>query len=56
MFRFVNWKFATPLVGQMLKNLPTVGDTWVQSSGQDDPMEKGIAPYSSSLAWRIPWT
>ena len=43
----------------MGKNLPaTVGDkkTWVQSLGQKDPLEKGMATHSSILAWRIPWT
>ena len=30
--------------------------TWVQSLGQEDPLEKGMATYSSILAWRIPWT
>ena len=56
MFRFVNWKFAAPLVAQMVQNLPTVGDTRVQSLGRDDPLEKGMVPHSSVLAWRIPWT
>ena len=31
-------------------------ETWVQSLGQEDPLEKGMATYSSILAWRIPWT
>ena len=44
------------LVVQMIKNLPAVRETWVPSLGQEDPMEKGIATYSSILAWRIPWT
>ena len=39
-----------------LKNLPTVQETWVQSLGQEDPLEKGMATHSSILAWRIPWT
>ena len=56
MFRFVNSKFASPLVAQMVQNLPTVGDTRVQSLGRDDPLEKGMAPHSSVLAWRIAWT
>ena len=42
-------------VAQMLKNLPTVLETWVQSLGWEDPLEKGKAIYSSILAWRIPW-
>ena len=40
----------------MVKNLPTVQETWVQSLGWEDPREKGMATHSSSLAWRIPWT
>ena len=31
-------------------------ETWVQSAGQEDPLEKGMATHSSILAWRIPWT
>ena len=31
-------------------------ETWVQSLGQEDPLEEEMAPYSSILAWRIPWT
>ena len=41
---------------QMVKNLPAVQETWVQSLGWEDPLEKGIATHSSILAWRIPWT
>jgi len=41
---------------QMVKNLPATQETWVQSLGQEDPLEKGMAVYSSILAWRIPWT
>ena len=40
----------------MVKNLPAVQETWVQSLGQEDPLEKEMATYSSILAWRIPWT
>ena len=40
----------------MAKNLPAVRQTQVQSLGQEDPLEKGIATHSSILAWRIPWT
>ena len=43
-------------VAQMLKNLPAMQVTWVQSLGQEEPLEKRIATYSSILAWRIPWT
>ena len=40
----------------MVKNLPAVQETWVQSLGWEDPLEKGMATHSSILAWRIPWT
>ena len=40
----------------MLKNLPTMQETWVQSLGQEGPLEKGMAASSSILAWRIPGT
>ena len=43
-------------VAQMVKNLPVMQETWVQSLGCEDPLEKGIATHSSFLAWRIPWT
>ena len=44
------------LVTQMVKNLPAVQETWVQSLGQKDPLEKGMATHSSILVWRISWT
>ena len=40
----------------MVKNVPATRETWVQSLGQEDPLAKGMVTYSSSLAWRIPWT
>ena len=40
----------------MVKNLPSMQDTWVQSLDQKDSLEKGMATYSSILVWRIPWT
>ena len=40
--------------GQMVKNLPAMQETWVQSLGQEDPLEKGMATHSSIVAWRIP--
>ena len=40
----------------MVKNLPAMQETWVQSLGQEDPLEKEMATHSSSLARRIPWT
>ena len=44
------------LGGLVVKNLPTVQETQVQSLGWEDPLEKGMATYSSILTWRIPWT
>jgi len=43
-------------MAQMVKNLPAVWETWGQSLGQEDPLEKGMATRSNILAWRIPWT
>ena len=40
----------------MVKNLPAVQETWVQSLGQEDSLEKGVATHSSILAWEILWT
>ena len=40
----------------MVKNLPAVQETRVCSLGREDPLEKGMATRSSTLAWRIPWT
>ena len=44
------------LVAQLVKNLPAVWETWVQSLGWEDPLEKGRATHTSILAWRIPCT
>ena len=44
------------LVAQLVKNLPAMQETWVQSLGWEDPLEKGTAIHSNILAWRIPWT
>ena len=41
---------------QMVKNLPAIQETWAQSQGQEDPLEKEMATHSSILAWRITWT
>ena len=41
---------------QTVKNLLAMQETQVGSLGQEDPLEKGMAPHSSILAWRIPWT
>ena len=44
------------LVAQMVKNPPAMQETQVQSLGEKDPLEKGMATHSSILAWRIVWT
>ena len=44
------------LVAQMVKRLPTMWETWIRSLCQEDPLEKEMATYSSTLAWKIPWT
>ena len=44
------------LITQLVKNVPAMQATWVQSLGWEDPLEKGKATHSSILAWRIPWT
>ena len=41
---------------QMVKNLPAMRETWVQSLGQKELLDKGMATYSSIHAWRSPWT
>jgi len=43
-------------MAQTSKNLPAIRETGVQSLGQEDPLEKGMATHSSILAWEIPWT
>ena len=40
----------------MVKRLPAMRDTWVQSLGREDPLEKEMVTHSSTLAWKIPWT
>ena len=49
----LNW---ASLVTQLVKNLPTMRDTWVLSLGWEDPQEEGMATHSNILAWRIPQT
>ena len=44
------------LVAQLVKNLPAMQETQVQSLGKKDPLEKEMATHSSTLAWKIPWT
>ena len=44
------------MVAQKVKNLPAMRETWVQSLGGEDPLEKEMATHSCTLAWKIPWT
>ena len=48
--------FWASLVAQMVKRLPVMRETQVQSLGREDPLEKEMATHSSTLAWKIPWT
>ena len=52
----MNFVVLTSLVAQMVKRLPTMEETQVQSLGREDPLEKEMATHSSILAWRTPWT
>ena len=58
----INFKIKTitrdraSLVVQSVDNLPAIQKTWIQSLGQEDPLEEEMATHSSILAWRIPWT
>ena len=52
-FEYTLWK---RLVAQMIKCLSTIQETWVQSLGWDDPLEKEMAIHSSTIAWKFPWT
>ena len=49
-------KFGASLVARMVKNLPVIQETQVQSLGWEDPLKKEMATDSSILAWRVPWT
>ena len=49
-------RISASLVAQMVKRLPAMQETRVQSLGWDDLLEKEMATHSSILAWRIPWT
>ena len=52
-FSFSLW---ASFVAHLVKNLLAVQETWVQSLGREDPLEKEMATHSSILAWKIPWT
>ena len=49
-------KNMASFIAQLVKNLPAMQETWVQSLGWEDPLEKEMASHSSIFAWRIPWT
>ena len=49
------WEPRASLVAQTVKHLPAMWEIWVQSLGQEDPLEECMATHSSILAWRIPW-
>ena len=53
--RIRDWPWRTSLVAQTVKRLPTIRETWVQSLGQEDLLEKEMVTHSSTLAWKIPW-
>ena len=48
--------FRASLVAQRVKCLPAMRETWVQSLGQEEPLEKEVVTHFSTLAWKIPWT
>ena len=54
-FMVTEGKERTSLVAQMVKRLPTMRETWVQSLGWEDPLEKEMTTYPSTLTWKIPW-
>ena len=54
----INYRLCSswlPPVAQVVRNPPAMQETWIQSLGQEDPLEKEMATHSSILAWRIPW-
>ena len=53
---YINTYIWASLVAPMVKNLPAMQETQVQSLGQEDPLEKEMAIHSSTIAWKIPWT
>ena len=56
LFNMLSRLLRTSLVAQMVKRLSIMQETWVQSLGWEDLLEKAMAPHSSILAWKIPWT
>ena len=54
--KYRNKSGLTLFIAQLVKNPPAMQETWVQSLGWEDPLEKGKATHSTILAWRSPWT
>ena len=56
----IHFKYSSVSVsipsGSVVKNLSAMQESWVQSMGQEDSLEKGMATHSSVLVWKIPWT
>ena len=50
------YSWSASLVAQLVKNPPIMRETWVRALGWEDPLEKEMAPHSSTMAWKIPWT
>ena len=55
LLRFPCYLTKASLVAQMVKYLPAMQETWFQSLGQENPLQKEMATHSSTLAWKIPW-
>ena len=55
-FKLYVLSWQASLVAQTVKRLPTMWETQVRSLGWEDPLEKKMAPHTSTLAWKIPWT
>ena len=55
MIQKATWASLVAQMVKMVKNLPAMQETQVRSLGQEDPLQKGMATYSSILAWKIPW-
>ena len=56
LFNVLSRCFSTSLVAQTVKLLSTMRETWVRALGWEDPLEKEMAPHSSTVAWKIPLT
>ena len=53
---YSQYKIGHPWCLKMVKHVPAMRETWVQSLGREDPLEKEMGTHSSILAWKIPWT